>query len=49
MVNTVLNTIVAKAFREFSEAIEAGQAPKQVAQQALRDAWKVHMKRKFRA
>lgn len=41
MVNTVLATIVANAFREFSEAIESGLTPKVVAQNALRDSWKV--------
>ena len=41
LVNTVLASIAADSFREFSEAIEAGRTPKEVAQQALRDAWKV--------
>lgn len=44
MVNTVLAMIVANAFREFSEAIEAGTAPKVVAQAALRDSWKVQLR-----
>lgn len=41
MVNTVLASITAATFKEFSEAIEAGRTPKEVAQQALRDSWKV--------
>ena len=42
LVNTVLATITASAFREFSEAIEAGESPRSVAQRALKDSWKVH-------
>lgn len=41
LVNTVLATIVADTFREFSEAIEKGQMPKTVAQKALKESWKV--------
>lgn len=41
LVNTVLATITASAFREFSEAIEAGESPRSVAQRALKDSWKV--------
>eukprot|EP01032_Pedospumella_encystans_P017129 gene17129-19528_t len=40
LVNTVLATIVADTFREFSDAIEKGQMPKTVAQKALRESWK---------
>ena len=41
LVNTVLATIVADTFREFSDAIEMGQMPKTVAQKALKESWKV--------
>jgi uncharacterized protein YeaC (DUF1315 family) len=41
LVNTVLATITADVFREFSEAIEAGQTPKAVAQSALKESWNV--------
>ena len=41
LVNTVLATIVADTFREFSDAIEKGQMSKTVAQKALRESWKV--------
>jgi glutamine synthetase len=37
IVNTVLATITAKAFKEFSDAIEAGATPKSVAQKALKE------------
>lgn len=40
LVNTVLATIVANAFKEFADAIEAGQAPSDVAKKALTDSWK---------
>jgi glutamine synthetase len=40
LVNTVLATIVANSFKEFADAIEAGQSPKTVAQQALKEHWK---------
>lgn len=40
LVNTVLATIVANAFSEFADAIEAGQSPKSVAQKALQTSWK---------
>mmetsp|Transcript_88942 Transcript_88942/g.174049 ORF Transcript_88942/g.174049 Transcript_88942/m.174049 type:complete len:698 (-) Transcript_88942:95-2188(-) len=41
LVNTVLATITANSFRQFSDAIEAGESPKQVAQKALKDSWNV--------
>jgi glutamine synthetase len=41
IVNTVLATITAKSFKDFSDAIEAGKSPKEVASQALKDSWKV--------
>jgi glutamine synthetase len=40
LVNTVLSTIVANAFKEFADAIEGGQTPKAVAQEALSASWK---------
>lgn len=40
LVNTVLSTIVAKSFQEFANAIEAGQAPQDVARNALKTSWK---------
>jgi hypothetical protein len=43
LVNTVLATITANAFREFSEAIEAGETPKAVAQRALKESWNVRV------
>lgn len=41
LVNTVLATITAKAFKDFADAIEAGATPKSVAQKALKSSWKV--------
>ena len=41
LVNTVLNTITAKAFADFSDAIEKGAKPDQVAREALKASWKV--------
>jgi len=41
MVNTVLCTIWAEAFSQFSDAIEAGAKPTDVAAKALEDHWKV--------
>jgi glutamine synthetase len=41
LVNTVLNTITAKAFKEFADAIEKGQKPADVAKKALESSWKV--------
>lgn len=41
MVNTVLNTIVAEKFAEFSERIEKGELAVDVARQALKKHWKV--------
>jgi len=41
MVNTVLNTITAKSFKDFADAIEAGGKPAEVAQKALKESWKV--------
>jgi len=40
LVNTVLATIVAKAFHEFANEIESGKTPKEVAQNALQQCWK---------
>lgn len=40
LVNTVLAAITAKAFKEFADAIEAGQTPKAVAQSALKESWR---------
>ena len=41
LVNTVLATICAKAFSEFSDAIEKGANPRKVAEDALNKHWKV--------
>jgi glutamine synthetase len=41
LVNTVLNTITAKAFKEFADAIEKGSKPVDVARGALNKAWRV--------
>eukprot|EP00591_Stephanopyxis_turris_P011704 CAMPEP_0195509352 /NCGR_PEP_ID=MMETSP0794_2-20130614/2306_1 /TAXON_ID=515487 /ORGANISM="Stephanopyxis turris, Strain CCMP 815" /LENGTH=714 /DNA_ID=CAMNT_0040636545 /DNA_START=35 /DNA_END=2179 /DNA_ORIENTATION=+ len=41
MVNTVLNTITAAKFAEFSDAIEAGGDPIEIAREALDKHWKV--------
>jgi len=41
IVNTVLASITAKAFKEFADAIEKGASPKSVAQDALKKHWKV--------
>lgn len=41
MVNTVLNTITAEKFAEFSDKIEAGASPLDVAKEALDKHWKV--------
>jgi glutamine synthetase len=41
LVNTVLATITANAFKEVSDAIEKGATPKEVAQKALKDSWKI--------
>jgi glutamine synthetase len=41
MVNTVLATMCAKSFKEFSDKIEAGASPASVAQEALKKHWKV--------
>jgi glutamine synthetase len=41
MVNTVLATMCAKVFKEFSDLIEAGTPAKKVAQDALSKHWKV--------
>jgi len=40
LVNTVLATITANAFKQFADAIEAGQTPAAVAQAALKSSWK---------
>lgn len=41
IVNTVLATITANAFKNFSDAIEGGASPKSVAADALNKHWKV--------
>jgi glutamine synthetase len=41
MVNTVLATITAKAFKDFSDAIEKGQKPRDVAIKALKESFHV--------
>mmetsp|Transcript_19699 Transcript_19699/g.17879 ORF Transcript_19699/g.17879 Transcript_19699/m.17879 type:complete len:698 (-) Transcript_19699:137-2230(-) len=41
LVNTVLASITAKVFKEFSAAIEGGAKPRDVATKALNDHWKV--------
>jgi len=41
MVNTVLNTIVAEKFAEFSDAIDAGADVHEIARRALNENWKV--------
>jgi glutamine synthetase len=41
LVNTVLMAIVAQAFKEFSDEIEKGKSAKEVAQNALKDSFKV--------
>merc|ERR1711998_574427 len=41
MVNTVLNTLTADAFSNFSDAIEAGASPREVATESLNKHWKV--------
>jgi len=41
MINTVLNTITASVFKEFADAIEGGQSPRDVATVALNEHWKV--------
>lgn len=41
MINTVLNTITAEQFKKFSDKIEAGAAPLDVAKEALERHWKV--------
>merc|ERR1712232_208952 len=41
LVNTVLNTITADAFKSFADAIEAGKKPQDVASEALNGSWKV--------
>lgn len=41
LVNTVLSSISAKAFKDFADAIQAGQSPKEVAKAALNTHWKV--------
>ena len=40
IVNTVLATITAKSFKDFSDAIESGKSPRDVATQALKHSWK---------
>ena len=39
IVNTVLASITAKAFKEFADAIEMGAKPRDVASKALNDQW----------
>lgn len=41
LVNTVLNTITAKAFKDISDAIEKGAKPGEVAAKTLEASWKV--------
>jgi len=41
LVNTVLAAITADAFKSFSDAIESGAKPKEVAAKALNESWKV--------
>jgi len=41
LVNTVLNTLSASAFKKFADKIEAGAAPSEVAAEALNTHWKV--------
>jgi len=41
MVNTVINTIVAEKFAEYSDRIDAGEEPHDIARQALNDNWRV--------
>ena len=41
MVNTVLNTIIAEKFGEFSDRIDAGESPIDVAREALNKHWRV--------
>jgi len=41
LVNTVLAMITAKAFKDFADSIEKGASPRDVAQRALNDSWKV--------
>jgi glutamine synthetase len=41
LVNTVLGTICAKSFKNFAEQIEAGASPRTVAQNALKEHWRI--------
>lgn len=41
MINCVLNTICADKFREFSDKIDAGEDPVEIAKEALNKHWKV--------
>lgn len=41
MVNTVLAAICAKVFKEFTEKIQAGATPREIAQESLKNHWKV--------
>jgi hypothetical protein len=41
LVNTVLASMCAYAFKDFADKIEAGASPAAVAQQALKESWKV--------
>jgi glutamine synthetase len=41
LVNTVLATITAKSFKNFSDQIENGVSPKEVAQESLKRSWNV--------
>jgi glutamine synthetase len=41
LVNTVINTIVAEKFAEYSDRIDAGEEPHDIARQALNDNWRV--------
>ena len=41
LVNTVLNTILADTFKEFSDQLEGGMSPQEVTREALDSHWKV--------
>jgi glutamine synthetase len=41
LVNTVLGTICAKSFKNFADQIEAGASPRTVAQNALKEHWRI--------
>ena len=41
MVNTVLNTIVAEKFQEFSDAMDKGEKPEEIARRVLEKHWRI--------